>query len=61
VRRRRQRRPRRAAQHVAVVAALEQEAEVRPAGNADPLGAQRPGAEPVLVEKRLDTVEDDER
>ena len=64
MRRGRQRRPRRATQDVApvaVLAALQEEAEVRAAADADPL-ARAPGpTETVLVEERLDAVEDDQR
>ena len=61
VRGRRQRRSRRAAQHEPVGAALEQEGEVRAAAVADPARVDRPAAEAVLVEERLEPVEDQER
>jgi hypothetical protein len=56
----RKRGPRRAAEDEAVVAALEQEGEVRPAALADPTRPDRPGAETVLVEEHLDVLEDEE-
>ena len=58
---RRQRRPRRAPQHEAVGAPLEQEREVRAAAVADPARRDRSAAEAVLVEERLEPVEDQER
>ena len=61
VRGRRKRGPRRPTQDEAVVAALEEEREVRAASVADPLRPDRPLAEAVLVEERLQAVEDDER
>ena len=60
VRRGRERRPRRAAEDEALAATLEQEGEVRAAALADPGDGGRAGAEPVLVQERLDPVERDE-
>src|SRR6185436_8596731 len=59
--RRRQRRPGRAAEDEPVVAALEQEREVRPSPFADPARRDGPRAQAVLVEERLDVLEDEER
>ena len=61
VRRGRERRPRRPAEDKAVVAALEQEGEIRAAALADPGRRDRSRAEAVLVEERLDVLEDEER
>ena len=57
----RQRRPRRAAEHEALAAALDQEGEVRPTAVPDPSSGDRPRTELVLVQKRLDVLFDDQR
>ena len=57
----RQRRPRRPAEDEAAVVALEQEREVGAAALADPGRADGARAEAMLVEERLDVLEDQER
>ncbi len=61
VRRGRERRARRATKHEPVVAALEQEGEVRAAAVADSVGVEWSLAELIRVEEALDPVEDDQR
>ncbi len=61
VRRRREGRAWGTTQHEPLVAALDQEAEVRAAAVADPGRDDRPGPETVRVQERLDACLDDQR
>ena len=58
---RRQRRPRRPAEHEALPSTLDEEREVGAAAVADAREGGGPGAEPVRVEERLDAILDDQR
>ena len=53
--------PRRPPQDISLVAALEEEREVRAAAVPDPLGTNRALTEPVCVEESVEAVEDEKR